>query len=129
MVSALPSTRRTSWEMLGNLARAAKGAAAKVRVSGRRDDAVIVLSVKHHGPGVPEDRIGIGALGRALSSTPAQSICRGPAAGRERQSSSRKATAATYSARAHHGGSSGRAASSQDMLCQHEHLNFAGWKS
>jgi hypothetical protein len=33
MVSALPSTRRTSWEMLGNLAGAAKGAAAKVRAA------------------------------------------------------------------------------------------------
>jgi signal transduction histidine kinase len=46
-------------EILGNLAEnAAQWAAAKVRVSGRRDGAAIVLSVEDDGPGVPEDRIG-----------------------------------------------------------------------
>ena len=46
-------------EILGNLAEnAAQWAAAKVRFSGRRDGAAIVLSVEDDGPGVPEDRIG-----------------------------------------------------------------------
>lgn len=55
---ASPADAQDLTEILGNVAdNAVKWAAGKVRISGRREHASIVLSVEDDGPGVPDERI------------------------------------------------------------------------